>query len=118
MNTTEYALGLLAIFVLVGSVGIVGSGTGLTHLQGTIPYLSESGWIGEGFAEDMAAQCGDAMRYAGRQYSTYVRCCYESCTEPCKEVEGDVSDCVKYCGIKCQDIMTQSYLSRKPGTWR
>ena len=84
------------------------------------PSLSPGLIMGEELAPEAAEFCTGAMRYAGRQYEEYLRCCSDTCTEPCKDAVDvyEVNACIRMCGGTCREIMTQAYLELQPGTWR
>lgn len=135
MNTHEYALVLLALLLLVGTVGILGSAnTGMFHISGKSNariFLSNYGIergigslgirVGQQLAVPLAKKCEADMRYLGRNYTTYLHCCTDYCINPCKDQEmttANTRDCAKICARTCRDIMTNNYLSLQPGTWR
>ena len=134
MNTHEYAMALGTLLLFVMAVGFLGqASTGLFHLDGKNsprtrqisygierPIGSLGMQRGEAFAPPFAQQCEMDMRYLGRNYTKYIRCCSDKCTTPCKRTvsASDVRDCVYSCGHTCEAIMTNDYLSRPPGSWR
>ncbi len=135
MNHSEYAMVLGTLILLVGTVGILGQATtGLFHLDGRNTarvYQSAYGIerpvgtlgmrLGQTLAPPRAKKCEADMRYLGRNYTSYIRCCTDYCLQPCKDQEQDISntrDCAQACARTCRDIMTNNYLRLQPGTWR
>lgn len=129
----EYKQGLAVIVLLVAIVAFSSGPTGMYSLKRVQfmkaggpeysierPSISPGLIIGEQIAPEHAEWCTEEMKWAGRKYESYLRCCQDRCIEPCKKMVDayEMNNCVTMCGRTCRDIMTQAYLDLKPGTWR
>jgi len=131
---SEHTVAVMALIVVIAAASTL-LGSGLTgnaafYVKGTLigfrptieaPSLNEALYIGENFAKGSANTCMEEMRYLGRVYNRYVRCCQAECTPKCKDAEvasHELDDCIQQCANTCVDIMTHTYLNIQPGTWR
>ena len=127
----EYSIALMVLIVVTCAFAITSTENTGEVVRGTwsgyfretreAPVLSESINSGYEYAQDSSKVCIAEMRYQGRDYSRYIRCCKDECYPRCQDTEltsSGKNDCLWACEESCVDLMTQHYLAYKPGEWR
>lgn len=119
----EHRATIFTLILLVSIVALSGQTiNGLHHLtykpEGI--HSTQGANTGAKLGTTIAKTCYDLMRYQGRPYVRYNRCCSEECTRPCKDEElslGDLRSCMRICSSTCERTLTNRYLTFQPGAW-